>query len=66
MRTKGTTIDPKDSYALQRLAREEMKTKLLTDILTDMTICQLEGWDVLEYAQELHEMIDSITNKKKP
>lgn len=35
------------AYALQRLAREQMKHKLQTDILTDMTICQLEGWPVL-------------------
>ena len=64
MRPNGIIIDPKDAYALQHLAREQMKTKLLADILTDMTICQLEGWDVLEYSRELHEIIDGIIHKR--
>lgn len=45
------------SYALQRLAREQIKTKLLADIRTDLMICQLEGWDQLEYLNELHQLI---------
>lgn len=44
-------------YALQRLAREQIKTKLLADIRTDLMICQLEGWDQTEYLAELHELI---------
>ena len=45
------------AYALQRLAREQMKHKLQADILTDMTICQLEGWPALEYVTDLHMLI---------
>lgn len=44
-------------YALQRLAREQIKTKLLADIQTDIMICQLEGWDTTEYLNELHQLI---------
>lgn len=45
------------AYALQRLAREQIKTKLLADIQTDLMICRLEGWDQREYLAELHELI---------
>lgn len=43
--------------ALNRLAREQMKHKLLSDINTDMMVCQIEGTDHLEYVRELHELI---------
>ena len=43
--------------ALNRLAREETKTRLLADIHMDMAICELEGWDQLGYLKELHALI---------
>lgn len=33
------------AYKIQVLAREEQIKKLLGDILMDITICKLEGWD---------------------
>lgn len=44
-------------YALNQLAREQLKTKLLADIQTDLMVCQLEGWDSTEYLAELHQFI---------
>lgn len=35
--------------ALQRLAREQRKTKLLADINADMMVCDIEGWDQTAY-----------------
>lgn len=61
-KTKSYIIE--DPERLNRLAREQMKAKLLNDILLDMTICQLEEWNVIEYLQELKELIDSIINKE--
>lgn len=46
---------------LNQLAREQMKHKLLTDILIDLTICEVEGWDKTEYLKDLHKLIDSLT-----
>lgn len=43
--------------ALNRLAREQMKHKLLADINTDMMVCQVEGADHREYVRDLHELI---------
>lgn len=40
--------------ALQRLAREQCKTKLLADINADMMVCEIEGWDQTAYLAELH------------
>lgn len=45
---------------LNRLAREEMKLRLLRDIHTDITVCKLEGWDYHGYLDELQELIESI------
>ena len=45
------------AYALQRLAREQMKHKLQTDILTDLSVCRIEGWPLLEYVHDLHRLI---------
>ena len=46
--------------AMNRLAREEMKQKLLNDILLDLTICEIEGWDKKQYLDELKELITSL------
>lgn len=37
-----------------------MKHRLLADILADMQVCELEGWDKLEYLNELREMLDGL------
>ena len=42
---------------LTRLAREQFKLKLLADIRTDMTVCEIEGWDPREYVRDLHAEI---------
>lgn len=45
------------AYALQRLAREQMKLRLLADIAHDLQVCELEGWDHTEYLTDLHTLI---------
>lgn len=51
------------SLELNRLAREEMKTKLLADILFDMKVCELEGWCVMDYLKEIKALVDGIVIK---
>ena len=46
--------------SLNRLAREQMKLKLLADIRTDLIVCEIEGWDKAEYLNELKELINSF------
>lgn len=60
------SVDEKDYGAraegitLNRLAREQMKRRLLADVLVDMQVCELEGIDHTEYAGELCEEITRI------
>lgn len=37
-----------------------MQEKLLNDVVVDLTICEIEGWDKTEYINELKELILSI------
>ena len=50
---------------LNRVAREQMKERLMRDILVDMTVCELEGWDRLEYLEELKTLIDGLKGGAK-
>ena len=45
------------SEALNQLAREQMKLKLLADIRVDLTVCEIEGWNPREYLRDLHQVI---------
>ena len=46
--------------SLNRLAREQMKLRLMQDIRTDLIVCEIEGWDKTEYLNELKELINSF------
>ena len=63
----GVTLNPdtpEARKALNRLAREKMKYRLLADISLDLVICELEGWEKTEYLAELKEMIDTLGGEK--
>ena len=53
-------IDTNCASSLNRLAREQMKLKLLEDIRMDLIICEIEGWDKMEYINELNELVNSF------
>ena len=46
--------------ALNALAREQKKYKLMADIRADIEVCKLEGIDYKEYLQELKSIIDGF------
>lgn len=46
--------------ALQELARHEMIELLYKDILADMAVCDIEGWDKMEYIRQLREKLNSL------
>ena len=53
--------DPKEvGVALNRLAREQLKLKLMLDIRMDIEVCKLEGIDYKEYLLELKSIIDGF------
>lgn len=58
--------DEKDlPIKLNRLAREQFKTKLLAELTIDMQVCQLEHLNPTEYLQELKDIIDEFLEKAK-
>lgn len=61
----GVMLVGNASKELNKLAREQMKFKLLADILIDMEICKLEGWDVTEYLLEIINMLKAHVPKQK-
>ena len=56
-------VDPDTSetrYQMQRPARHQAITKLYADILMDMQVCEIEGWDKMEYIAMLQNLLNSI------
>jgi len=51
--------------ALNKLAREQMKLRLLQDIRADIEICKLEGINYKDYLLELKDMIDGFLRVKE-
>ena len=58
-------LNKEERYLLHCAAREQMKKKLLADILIDMQICSLEGWNPREFVDDLHKEISNILTKFK-
>ena len=56
-------MNREEAEALNRLAREQMKERLLLDIMFDMQVCRLEGWDPLAFLVELRGMLDELIKK---
>jgi len=52
--------NPQTPKKLQTYAREKMKMKMLKDILIDLQVCKLEGWNHREYLDDLKKFINSI------
>ena len=66
MKPGGLVVDnhPDTPRKLQELARHEMITRLYVDILADMAVCDIEGWDRMEYIRQLQECLNRFTPEK--
>lgn len=58
-------LDIETRRAMQLVAREEMKMRIHADILSDIMICDIEGWDKMEYIIELQDMLNTLTKRAK-
>lgn len=49
------------------LARKRFQEHLLKEIMFDLMVCEIEGWDKKEYIREIKKLINSIdiTNRNK-
>ena len=57
--------DPGTGIALNRLAREQMKLRMMQDIRMDITVCQQEWIDYKPYLAELKQIIDGFLGVEK-
>ena len=58
-------IDENYVKTVNELARKKFEHRLLQDIMTDLMICDIEGWDKQEYIKELKQLISSIGKQRK-
>ena len=69
LRTKklSTRLPADEQIAIARtanqLARAQFKARLLEDVLFDLQVCRIEGWDCKEYVRELKQLIDDTYQK---
>lgn len=49
--------DPKTPKVLNDLARHKMMVRVEADILADMQVCEIEGWDKTEYIRMLYGIL---------
>jgi hypothetical protein len=54
----------KEAFLVNKLAREQLKLKILNDVTIDLAICDIEGWDKKEYILELQELLASLLKDK--
>lgn len=52
-------------YKLQQEARLAMICKLEQDIIFDMQVCDIEGWDKMEYIRQIREIVNSYGGLKE-
>lgn len=57
------TEDENTRIALNVLARHQTIYNLYRDILTDMMVCEIEGWDKKEYLNQLKSVIEHFERK---
>ena len=50
--------------ALNTLAREQMKYKLMAAIPAEIEVCKIEGIDYKEYLRELKSIIDGFLKER--
>lgn len=60
MQDSGQGMEQETRKALNNLARHRMICRLLADIRIDLEICELEGWDKMEYIRTLQKEIGGM------
>ncbi len=55
---------PETRRTLNNLSRLQMITRLENDILMDLHICEIEGWDKKEYINQLRDLLNSLGERE--
>ena len=59
------SADEANRKKIQDMARHQFINKMYAELLGDMKICQLEGWDIFEYPRMLRDAINRCFPKPK-
>ena len=63
MSIQFTPDTPATRQAFNGPSREKMKARLRADIRMDLMVCELEGWNKLEYLDELLALVQELRKK---
>ena len=55
---------PETRRALNKLARLQIITRLENDILMDLQICEIEGWDKKEFINMLRALLNGLGERE--
>jgi hypothetical protein len=56
-------IDENYCKTVNELARKKFEMRLLADISVDLMVCEIEGWDKMEYIEELKALINGLVGR---
>ena len=60
---KDYIITPETARAVQELARHQLIKRIYVEILFDMQVCDIEGWDKTEFIKQLQEVLNHFKVK---
>lgn len=52
------------SKTVNDLARKKFQEQILKEIMFDLMVCEIEGWDKMEYILELKKLLNGISTQK--
>ena len=63
MKKRDYQITAETARAFQELARHQLIEKIYQEILFDMKVCEIEGWDKFEFIEQLQDVINHFKKK---
>lgn len=63
--TDWMSADQKNRYLMQTHCRHAFIKKVYAELLVDMEICKMEGWDILEYPRMIRDAVAICFPKPK-
>ena len=54
------------SKKANELARLKFKEQILKEIMFDLMVCEVEGWDKKEYINEIKKLLNGINTSNNP
>ena len=59
------SADENNRRKIQELARHQFMNRMYAELLFDMQVCKMEGWDVFEYPRMLRDAISRLLPQSK-